>query len=137
MDPLEDVLTLTAATGHLSTSLAAGGRWGLRFTPLDGVKFNAVRSGEWKLKLETTLVEEEEYTKVENPQTPIPEKLFNLALDPGEQKSVLKDHPKITKRLSELADRARADLGDARTGVTGKNVRPVGEVRSPSTRAAR
>ena len=102
-----------------------------------GNRLNAVRSGEWKLKLQTTLAEEEEYTKLENPQTLIPEKLFNLALDPGEQKSVLKDHPKITKRLSELADRARADLGDARTGASGKNVRPVGEVRSPSTRAVR
>lgn len=45
MDPLEDVLTLIGATGHLSASMAAGGRWGLRFTPLDGVKFNAVRRG--------------------------------------------------------------------------------------------
>ena len=98
------------------------------FFYFSGNRLNAVRSGEWKLKLETSLVEEEEYTKVENPQTPIPMKLFNLALDPGEQKSVLKDHPKITKRLTELADRARADLGDARTGVTGKNVRPVGQV---------
>jgi AraC-like DNA-binding protein len=45
MDPLEDVLTLTGATGHLSSGMLAGGRWGLRFTPLDGVKFNAVRRG--------------------------------------------------------------------------------------------
>ncbi|MEV4539719.1 AraC family transcriptional regulator [Asanoa sp. NPDC049518] len=52
MDPLEDVLTLTAATGHLSTSLAAGGRWALRFTPLDGVKFNAVRRGRCQLRVD-------------------------------------------------------------------------------------
>ncbi len=52
MDPLEDILTLTAATGHLSTSLAAGGRWGLRFIPLDGVKFNAIRSGGCQLRVE-------------------------------------------------------------------------------------
>ncbi|GIF63758.1 AraC family transcriptional regulator [Asanoa ishikariensis] len=52
MDPLEDVLTLTAATGHLSTSMAAGGRWGLRFTPLDGVKFNAIRRGACQLRVD-------------------------------------------------------------------------------------
>ncbi|MEV4620541.1 AraC family transcriptional regulator [Asanoa sp. NPDC049573] len=45
MDPLEDVLTLTGVTGRLSAGLAAGGRWGLRFRPLTGVKFNAVRRG--------------------------------------------------------------------------------------------
>jgi AraC-like DNA-binding protein len=52
MDPLEDVLTLIGATGHLSTGMLAGGRWGLRFTPLDGVKFNAVRRGRCVLTVE-------------------------------------------------------------------------------------
>jgi len=93
-----------------------------------GNRLNAVRSGNWKLKLETTLAEETEYDKVENPRTPIPPKLFNLATDPGEQKSVLKDHPDVVQRLTELAERARQDLGDSRAGVVGKNVRPVGEI---------
>ncbi|MEU4482484.1 AraC family transcriptional regulator [Micromonospora sp. NPDC023966] len=45
MDPLEDVLSLTRATSHLSASFSAGGRWGVRFDPPAGVKFNVVRRG--------------------------------------------------------------------------------------------
>jgi arylsulfatase A-like enzyme len=92
-----------------------------------GNRLSAVRAGEWKLKLRTTLQEETEYGKIDNPQTPIEPKLYNLLVDPGEQKSVLKDHPEIVARLNDLAARAREDLGDARMGVVGKNVRPVGE----------
>jgi arylsulfatase A-like enzyme len=93
-----------------------------------GNRLNAVRSGTWKLKLQTTLQEETEYGKSDNPNTPIEPKLYNLNVDPGEQKSVLKDHPDVVKRLNELADRARQDLGDERTGTAGKNVRPVGDI---------
>jgi arylsulfatase A-like enzyme len=98
------------------------------FLYFSGNRLNAVRSGNWKLKLETTLQEETEYGKYRDPDSPIPPKLYNLAYDIGEQKSVMPDHPKITQRLNELADQARQDLGDARTGVTGKNVRPIGQV---------
>jgi hypothetical protein len=93
-----------------------------------GNRLNAVRSGQWKLKLQTTLQEETEYGKIENPTTPIEPKLFNLLVDPGEQKSVLKDHPEVVKRLTEFTKRARQDLGDARSGAKGTGVRPVGEL---------
>jgi arylsulfatase A-like enzyme len=97
-----------------------------------GNRLSAVRSGRWKLKLRTTLQEENEYGKIENPDTPIEPKLYNLAVDPGEQKSVLKDHPDFVEKLNALAERARQDLGDARTNVRlGKNVRPVGHITSP------
>jgi arylsulfatase A len=96
-----------------------------------GNRLNAVRSGPWKLKFQTTLQEETEYGKVENPQTPIEPKLFNLTTDPGEQKSVLKDHPDVVQRLTALADAARNDLGDERTGLAGANARPVGELKAP------
>ncbi|MFE0548025.1 AraC family transcriptional regulator [Streptomyces pilosus] len=52
MDPLEDVLTLLETRGHLSTSLAAGGRWAVRFDPHRGVKFNAVRRGSCLLEID-------------------------------------------------------------------------------------
>jgi hypothetical protein len=97
-----------------------------------GNRLSAVRSGKWKLKLGTTLQEETEYGKIENPDTPIEPKLYNLAVDPGEQKSVLKDHADVVERLNALAERARQDLGDARTNVKpGKNVRPVGHLVTP------
>ncbi len=96
-----------------------------------GNRLSAVRSGNWKLKLRTTLQEETEYGKIDNPDTPIEPKLFNLQTDLGEQKSVLKDHPRIVEKLNALAERARQDLGDARTGATGKNIRPIGHLTSP------
>ncbi|MGK5739203.1 cupin domain-containing protein [Micromonospora sp. URMC 103] len=52
MDPLEDVLALVGATSHLSTSLAGGGRWAVRFDPPAGVKFNSVRRGSCLLRVD-------------------------------------------------------------------------------------
>lgn len=52
MDPLEDVLTLLDTRSQLSASLAAGGRWALRFDAPQGVKFNAVRRGSCLLEVE-------------------------------------------------------------------------------------
>ena len=60
-------------------------------------------------------------------QPEIPEALYNLRLDPGEQKSVLKDHRKIVKRLEGLLEEARADLGDSLTGVKPTQARTPGK----------
>jgi arylsulfatase A-like enzyme len=103
-------------------------------------RLNAVRSGKWKLKLETTLQEETYYGKVSAPEAKIPPALYDLELDPGEQKSVLADHPDVAKRLQGLAETAREDLGDARLGVVGRGVRPIGRVansRRPGSAATR
>ena len=93
-----------------------------------GNRLNAVRSGKWKLKLKTSLQEETEYGKYENPQAAIPPALYNLDVDIGEQKNVLQDHPDIVEKLQALAERSRADLGDLRTGMTGKKMRPIGKI---------
>jgi arylsulfatase A-like enzyme len=86
----------------------------------------AVRSGEWKLKLETPLSEELVYLGYKGPEASLPEGLYHLPTDPGEQKSLLRDHPDIAERLRGLLDRMREDLGDKRTGTAGKNIRPLG-----------
>jgi AraC-like DNA-binding protein len=52
MDPLEDVLALLETRSQLSTALAAGGRWAVRFAPPSGVKFNAVRRGRCRLEVD-------------------------------------------------------------------------------------
>ncbi|MQY14048.1 IS5 family transposase IS4811 [Streptomyces sp. RB5] len=52
MDPLEDVLTLLETRAHLSSGLAAGGRWAVRFDAPPGVKFNAVRRGSCLLEVD-------------------------------------------------------------------------------------
>ena len=56
----------------------------------------------------------------------VQEYLFDLRTDPGEQKNVLRHHRDVADRLRTLLEKARGDLGDSRTDVVGKNVRPIG-----------
>jgi len=94
-----------------------------------GDRLHAVRSGRWKLKVPTTLAEEfAGYVNVANPETMIPRALYDLENDPGEQKSVLADHPDVARRLQAMIEAARKDLGDSRRKMIGKNVRPVGRI---------
>jgi arylsulfatase A len=88
----------------------------------------AVRSGKWKLKVETTLFEDYGYGYLKVPDAPIPMALYNLDWDPGEQKNVAKDHMDIVKKMQGYLEEARKDLGDARTDIKGSGVRPIGKV---------
>jgi arylsulfatase len=54
--------------------------------------------------------------------------LYNLKDDPAESKNVAGKHPEIVKRLQELAEKARAELGDSLTGRKGSGVRPAGKL---------
>jgi arylsulfatase A len=92
-----------------------------------GNELHAVRSGEWKLRAKNNFSNENIYRKDAPKELEIPEALYNLRLDPGEQKSVLKDHPKIAKRLENFLQEARTDLGDSLTGVKPTNARPPGQ----------
>lgn len=94
-----------------------------------GNRLHAVRSGQWKLKVPTTLGEEfAGYLRIENAETEIPRALYDLANDPGEQKSVLSNHPEVAAKLQAMIESAREDLGDSRRKMEGKNVRPIGRV---------
>ena len=57
---------------------------------------------------------------------PFPVALYNLRRDPTELYDVQNAHPDIMEKLSQLANKARADLGDDLTGATGSGRRPVG-----------
>jgi AraC-like DNA-binding protein len=46
MDPLSDVLSLLKPRSTVSRGFSAGGDWAMRFAPYDGIKFNAVISGQ-------------------------------------------------------------------------------------------
>jgi len=103
-----------------------------------GNRLHAVRSGKWKLKVPTTLGEEfAGYLQIENADTEIPRALYDLESDPGEQKSVLADHPQVAKRLEAMIESAREDLGDSRRKTTGRNVHPIGQVSLSPERAAK
>jgi arylsulfatase len=92
-----------------------------------GNRLTAVRSGKWKYKVETTLMENFGYKKLKEPDAVIPAALYNLEWDPGEQKDVSKDHPDIVKRLQDLLEQERKELGDKRRGVEGSERRAVGQ----------
>lgn len=71
-----------------------------------GGTLEAVREGPWKMEMKSG-------------------KLYNLTDDIGESKDVSKAHPDVVKKLSKVADTARADLGD---GNEGPGCRPLGKV---------
>jgi arylsulfatase A-like enzyme len=97
-----------------------------------GNKLTAVRSGKWKLKVESSLLEDFGYKKLKEPEAVIPMGLYNLEWDPGEQKDVSKDHPDVVKRLQDLLAKEREELGDERTKVEGHERRPAGKAEGKS-----
>ncbi len=58
--------------------------------------------------------------------------LFDLTTDVGETTDVAERHPQIVRRLLDLAEKAREDLGDALTHRQGKGVRDPGRVEEAS-----
>jgi arylsulfatase A-like enzyme len=84
-----------------------------------GNTLEAVRSGRWKLHVAKggDAVEE----------------LYDLEADVGETTDVSADHPDVVAALQGHADRARAELGDARLAREGAAVRPAGRVDDPVT----
>jgi arylsulfatase A-like enzyme len=77
----------------------------------------AVRAGPWKLH-------------VAKHGTPC-SLLFDVVTDPAETTDLHADHPDVVAALEAHAERARASLGDARTGRVGADVRPIGRVDDP------
>jgi arylsulfatase A-like enzyme len=93
-----------------------------------GNELHAVRSGRWKLRAKNNFFNENIYRKDAPRDLEMPEALYDLRRDPGEQKSVLNDHPEVAKRLRGYLREARADLGDSLTGVAPTNARLPGRV---------
>lgn len=97
-----------------------------------GLELQAVRSGKWKLHFPHTYPKPSPAGGSGQPgkyaQQKIGLELFDLEADVGESKNVADGHPEVVKRLQDLADRCREDLGDSATKQQGKNVRPPGRV---------
>ena len=55
--------------------------------------------------------------------------LYDLRRDPGERYNVMKDNPDVVKRLTQIADEARQDIGDDLTKSEGKNRRTIGKIK--------
>jgi arylsulfatase A len=71
-----------------------------------GLRLEAVRHGDWKLRLAGTPAGRGKKAK-----TPDEPQLFNLAKDLGENTDVAAAHPDVVKRLQAVADRMKDDLG--------------------------
>jgi len=95
----------------------------------------AVRRGHWKLVLPhkgrsylNQLPGEGGFPGGSPEDIPHPMGLYDLRRDPGEAYDVQKKYPEILKELLEVAEQARADLGDDITQRPRTNVRPSGTV---------
>ncbi len=88
-------------------------------------QLQAVRSGDWKLVLPQK-VKKIGWAKEEK-NTPL--KLYNLSDDLAEKNDVSKEYPEIVKKLIELSEKARTDLGDV--GKDGAGQRKAGWVENP------
>jgi arylsulfatase A len=100
-------------------------------------ELQAVRSGRWKLILPHSY-----RTLGDQPQArdgvPIKYRtatagleLYDLERDPGERADIAAGNSEVVQRLLALAEKARADMGDALTKRVGAGVREPGRVRDP------
>ncbi|WP_395737642.1 sulfatase [Prosthecobacter sp.] len=85
-------------------------------------QLQAVRAGDWKLYLPL----EGKFKTLSGKREPFPLELYDVRHDVGEAHEVSAQHPGIVKRLTQLAEKARADLGDL--NLPGSGQREAGMV---------
>lgn len=93
-----------------------------------GGELRAVRSGPWKLYLPR----EQRRGGGADRRGPSLAELYHLYEDLGETRNLAAERPEIVQRLTALAERIRADLGDG--DEVGPGQRPAGWVASPTPR---
>ena len=86
-------------------------------------QLSAVRSGKWKLWLPLNPRLE---TWMGRPTDQCEAALYDLETDVAEKVNVLAQHPEVVERLTALAQKARADIGDYQ--VKGSGQRTPGRV---------
>ncbi len=103
-------------------------------------ELHAVRSGKWKLQFPhtyRTMVEQtpgkDGFPGKYNYDAAIGLELFDLESNIGESRNVAAEHPDVVARLTALADKQRARLGDRLTGVQGSETREPGRVDTEAT----
>ncbi|HEX7378567.1 MAG TPA: sulfatase [Pirellulales bacterium] len=90
-------------------------------------QLQAVRDGRWKLYLPRA-----EKKGSAAGKGSAAARLYDLRADVGEDREIAAQHPDVVRRLTEAAERARADLGDGPR--PGAHQRPAGHVDQPTPR---
>jgi arylsulfatase A len=97
-----------------------------------GTELHAIRSGRWKLHLPHPYQSLERSGADGAPGAYVRKELelslFDLETDPRELTDVAGRNPEVVRRLMEIVERARHDLGDSLTKRTGQNLRPPGKI---------
>ncbi len=88
-------------------------------------QLQAVRAGDWKLYLPL----EKKYISLNRKTAPAKAELYDVRHDLHEDHEVSAEHPDIAQRLTQLAEKIRADLGDM--DQPGSGQRPAGWVQDP------
>ena len=88
-------------------------------------QLQAVRAGPWKLYLPL----EKKYISLGRKTAPSVAALYNVRTDVGETREVSAEHPDVVKKLMEMAQRTRAEIGDVDQAGAGQ--RPAGWVKEP------
>ena len=103
-------------------------------------ELHAIRSGDWKLHFPHPYRQFEKGGQDGQPAPYAQGKtdlvLYNLRTDVGERYDVQAEHPEVVSRLQQLAEQARADLGDGLTKRTGAGLRAAG-MHQPTTEPAK
>ncbi|MCE2798251.1 MAG: hypothetical protein LW724_01735 [Planctomycetaceae bacterium] len=99
-------------------------------------ELQAIRSGPWKLMLPhnvNCIVPDQlggqgkpgksQMRKITEPE------LYHLGNDLGETTNLASQKPEVLKRLLELADQGRKELGDSLTKTLGSGIRPCGMIK--------
>lgn len=90
-------------------------------------QLQAVRSGRWKLFLPLAeFAKHPHYKRAGGSQGPL---LFDVVADPGCETDLASAQPEVVRRLTELADGVRADLGDREKSGAGQ--RSAGKIENP------
>ncbi len=118
------------ATALIRGEPGAKSRWS-HFYYYFGTELHGVREQQYKLRAQNTLHNEDIYRRDQYDSAPVPEALYDLSRDLGEQKSVLKDHPELQTHLETLLAEERQVLGDTLSGAKGRENRPPGYSEHP------
>lgn len=91
----------------------------------------ALRKGNWKLVFAATSQTYGPPATIGGDRYPgkyaaikVPMGLYNLSIDPGEDRNVIDQYPEKVKELDAIADKYRHEMGDGLTNTVGTEIRP-------------